>query len=724
MPALKWTTPGGKALHSLPLGNGEIGANVWVESNGDIVFYISKSDAWSEQARLLKLGRVRLTLDPALFDAKNYEESLDVATGTMEVKFGKNGSCTSLKIWIDANFPVIRVEVVSDRAVPFQASVELWRTEPRQLNAEELSADLKDAPQPFMEGSDTVLPSQSERVIWFHQNRTSIWPFTIKQQGLEKWEGKGSDPLLGRTFGCVMRGDGLRPSDPQHLKSEEPRKKWNLEIYPHTAVVDRTEEWLVGVEKNIKRVASIPAEQARTSHTEWWKAFWGRSWIRIAGNSDAEKINEAYRLQRYYLACAGRGNFPIKFNGSLFTVEHPPQNPDYRRWGGAYWFQNTRLMYWPMLASGDTEFMRPLFDMFASQLPLARYRTEKYFHHHGAYFGETQLFWGAYRSRDFGWDGAAAANGKIANGFIRWSLNNNLELLALMQGYHDYTGDLRFAKEQLIPMAVEILTFFSEHYPRDEKGLLKLEPGQALETYWGVINNAPDVAGLRYVLDGLLGLPPELASGDVMNVWKKLRGSLPPLTIDVAKQRLLPAEKTGKPANSENPELYAVFPFQLYGVGLPEIELGKNTYTSRINKTTRGWNQDEIQAALLGLAEEAQRGLKNRFAARGFDAIQGKQLFEPPRFPAVWGPNYDWYPDMDHGSVGMIALQYMLVQARAGEIHVLPAWPKDWNVDFKLFLPGGATITGAVQKGKVERLDVLPQTDTRKVIVHGAKDSR
>jgi hypothetical protein len=33
----------------MPLGNGDITANVWVENNGgDLMMYIGKSDCWSE----------------------------------------------------------------------------------------------------------------------------------------------------------------------------------------------------------------------------------------------------------------------------------------------------------------------------------------------------------------------------------------------------------------------------------------------------------------------------------------------------------------------------------------------------------------------------------------------------------------------------------------------------------------------------------------------------
>ena len=109
-------------------------------------------------------------------------------------------------------------------------------------------------------------------------------------------------------------------------------------------------------------------------------------------------ITQGYQLQRYMNACAGRGGLPIKFNGSIFTVDVDESlgkrnltgyDADFRDWGANYWFQNTRLPYYSMLYSGDFELIKPLFKMYTDALPLAKYRTRKYFKHEGAYFPET-----------------------------------------------------------------------------------------------------------------------------------------------------------------------------------------------------------------------------------------------------------------------------------------------------------------------------------------------
>src|ERR1700720_2236946 len=64
---MTWHFPGKNENNSMPIGNGDIALNVWTEQNGDIVLLLAKSDAWSENGQLLKLGRVRVKLTPNLF---------------------------------------------------------------------------------------------------------------------------------------------------------------------------------------------------------------------------------------------------------------------------------------------------------------------------------------------------------------------------------------------------------------------------------------------------------------------------------------------------------------------------------------------------------------------------------------------------------------------------------------------------------------------------------
>ena len=390
---------------------------------------------------------------------------------------------------------------------------------------------------------------------------------------------------------------------------------------------------------------------------------------------DLARVSQCYALQRFVSACAGRGAFPIKFNGSIFTVG------DYRAWGPAYWFQNTRLPYWPMLASGDWEMMRPLFEMYYQALPLAQERTRVFFGHDGAFFPETMLFFGTHINDNYGWDRTGKRPSDIRGGATAKHYNGSLELLALMLDYHAHTGDAEFARQRLVPMARELILFWDKHYGRDAAGRLRMTGAQALETYHGTTNPTSDVAGLQWVLDGLLALPQDLVPAELRQDWARLRKEIPqlPLRGEPGQQSVNFAEVVpGGPLNVENPELYAVFPFRILGVGKPDLEIGRRTFAERVFMGNRGWEQDDIQAAYLGLMSEARQAVTDRFLTPHSGS----------RFPAFYGPNYDWVPDQDHGSVAEMALQTMLMQTSGERILLFPAWPKEWDVQFKLHAPG------------------------------------
>ena len=53
-----WKSQSSGPSGSMPIGNGDIGANVWVDSSGLLQLYISKTDAYSEIGRLLKIGKI------------------------------------------------------------------------------------------------------------------------------------------------------------------------------------------------------------------------------------------------------------------------------------------------------------------------------------------------------------------------------------------------------------------------------------------------------------------------------------------------------------------------------------------------------------------------------------------------------------------------------------------------------------------------------------------
>jgi hypothetical protein len=160
----------------------------------------------------------------------------------------------------------------------------------------------------------------------------------------------------------------------------------------------------------------------------------------------------------------------------------------------------------------------------------------------------------------------------------------------------------------------------------------------------------------------------------------------------------LPAEVYDKGRNFENPELYAIYPFRLFGIDKPGLDLARDTFAARKFKDNGCWRQNGIQAALLG---DVQTAVGN--------VTFVLQRTEPQcRFPAFWAHGSDYVPDEDNGGNGMHALQLMLMQSEGRSIRLLPAWPRHWDADFKLHAPSNTTVECVVRAGKIARLQVTP----------------
>ena len=721
-----WDSPSVDSSGSMPLGNGEIGINAWVEEDGDLIFYISKTDTWSGNGRLLKVGRVRVSLDPNPFaKGQPFKQTLDVRKGMLRIEAGKGTRQVDLRVWVDANVPAIQVEVDSEEPVSMEVRLAPWRTAPRELaEKERFSAyGLMESPDPVVVAADTVLDEQHDRVVWFHRNEKSIWTDTLRLQHLEHWTDQANDPLMHRTFGGLITGDGLVTKDNHTLQSEKPAQSQRATVYVLTVQSTDKDAWLEEVTAlAVSDTQTIDSQ--RTEHEGWWAAFWDRSWIRLEAakgtskkvGDEVEEIERGYVLQRFISACAGRGNFPIKFNGTLFTVDSREDgehfDADYRRWGGPYWFQNTRLVYWPMLASGDTEMMHPLFTMFSNVLPFALNRTQSYFNHEGVFFPETMYFWGAYAMDNYGWERPDdMEDGVTVNRYIRYHYDGELELLSLMLDYYAYTQDDAFLADTLLPMGEAIPNFFYAHYPPRDNGKMYFHPSQALETWQKAIDPLPPIAGLKRVLHDLLALPEDKTTEQQRTTWRKIQAALPDLPKGEVKGEtvLLPAAEILEEArNSETPELYAIFPYRLFGVGKPDLDMAIETFKQRKVKGNNGWRQDDMQAAVLGLTKEARTRLSSRMSMK----------HPGSRFPAFWGPNFDWIPDQDHGGNALMTLQCMLVQAEGCTIHLFPTWPKEWDVDFKLHAPYKTTIEGTFTDGELINLKVTPDSRRSDLVIH------
>ena len=118
------------------------------------------------------------------------------------------------------------------------------------------------------------------------------------------------------------------------------------------------------------------------------------------------------------------------------------------------------------------------------------------------------------------------------------------------------------------------------------------------------------------------------------------------------------------------------------------------------------------------------RGSLRRDDARRFLVENVGNVAPQARFPGFLYHPFDWIPDVDQGGVIMIGLQRMLLQWDGDRILLLPAWPKDWDVSFKLHAPRQTTVECVYRSGKVESLTITPESRRKDVEVMSAAGER
>ena len=763
-----------ESFSSMPLGNGDVGLNVWVETNGDLMFYVAKVDAFDSQHLLPKLGRIRLRTDPVL-EASNLKTTLLLEQAAVEVVAGD----AKFRVWVDANAPVIRVQ----GHCPTPRSVSIAAESLRQWQS---ASD----PLPGSGTAARLFHDTTDQVAWCYRNQSSVWAGNFARQNSPEFVAKTKDPILHRTSGCVLTAAGFKRLNPTTLASIKPVSSIDASVRVLTSQPDKLDDW--------KAEALKPVKSDWNAHLAYWKSFWSRSHIFIPKAGDgaynldqfrfmqfpqargvydghntipaaqnAFQITQRYALERFCEAIASRGAVPPQYNGSLFTMDMPPgamvfdkpkpgpTSPDGRDWAQlSFMWQNTRHPYWAMPARGDYDTILPGMAFVRNGLDIARDRCRKLYGVDGAMIFEASWMHNV----------GVFPVGDIAP-HLRFHQLATIELPAIMAETYAHTRDDKFLRETLLPCAEEGLKFYFNRFTKtDAKGRMLMEGVGCAETYQGVTNPATEMGCMKLLLDQLLSFPIEAERRATFAKWRAMLPDVP--TRRIRGMDLLAVGEVYDPGrvDCETPEMYSIYPFRQAWLGTPEkLAMARQSFHVRNTSLdgtvdwqpveTGGWQSAPVQAAYLGLAREAARlvsiNFHDRFAhwtgnitkgpngeiLRGNYDEPGFIVGNPksglpfpyrprPKFPAFWECKMDGTPDNDHGANSVNTLQAMLLQSDGDRIHLLPAWPEDWDVSFKLSAARNTTVEGVYQNGRITSLKVTPESRRKDIIDHSTPEAR
>jgi len=740
-----WDSPSRDSFDSMPLsGSRGAGANVWFQ-DGALWFYPGHSGAQDENSCLLKLGALRLTPEGADFKSpKRFRQELDLPGGSICIEAeAQDGTTLDARAWFAGETLV--VEIKCSRKLSLLAEYGSWRVKPGDAPTAREQVTEKDG-------------------LLFFVHRNGHCPRVLDKA---KAQGVPADaitnPAEDRVFGGVLAARGgltFAPTTPVEWQI------WKGYAWPAKTIVAKEQvltvalgaakhadpaEWAARA-KELLEPAALAGAKAREQKR--WDEFWTRShvFIRPGGdtNDPVAQMGRNYQRYRYMAACNQGAELPLRFNGGIFCsdprIERVPErlnnlgtlsfsrgaNPDFMRWGSDIFFgQNQRWIGWPTLANGDADLLRPCVAYYRDRLPTAQARARN-LKAAGACYIETLDLEGLCSV-------VPTSQGLSSAPHITYHFSMGLEHAWMALRGHSVLGtDIR----PDLPWMVEQIRFFDSFYRAQTKARtgneltpdkkLCLYPCNGLELTLKAANPIETVAALRAVVNALLVLP-ELSAAD-RDLLKKVQPTLPGLPVAEKKgQKIFNlADKWEGLANGwEFPEMFPAWPYRLAGVLHPETlpmcratwdtqELrgdnqrqasspwekgGKPGGPGPLQKCDWSWQSTMAYTAAIGLTDEAAQYAVTKLSDRASAC----------RFPAYFGPGHDWMPDIEWGGCAATGLQEMLLACDEKKILLLPAWPEDWDVDFKLHAPNQTTVECKLKGGKIVTLRVTPEARRKDV---------
>lgn len=457
----------------------------------------------------------------------------------------------------------------------------------------------------------------------------------------------------------------------------------------------------------------------RADTAAWWRGFWSRGHMRLTsadGQADLVERHCTYFL--YLMGASSRGAYPPRFGGMLWRT-----TGDLSRWGSQYWWANTRVYYLNLMPAGRLELMDPLFDMYSGMRESCAVAARQQWGSQGHWIPEIVFFDGLevlpddiaselqdlmlvrkpfearsarfqafaeVRNRhharwNFQADGrwvdgkfVVPDKGRGIFGHCTHILGAGARLADLYWQRYQYTGDEAWLRDRAYPMIRGMAEFY-RHFPnlqKGEDGRYHIRHVNSGESQWGSSDTAYEVGAMHLIFPlavraaEILGVDAELRP-----LWREIHANLPPPPA-----RPYVAGATGPDG------VFGAFVYRGPGAIEP---VGSEP---ELKRRFLGFTQlgSFIDEAGIGGA----RIFRNRLRLReGPGAIDAEHI-----------------AGLSNG-VHASLLESTPSDGAHGEplLRIFPAWPRDWDADFRLLARGAFLVSAGQRGGVVGPVEILSQ---------------
>lgn len=454
----------------------------------------------------------------------------------------------------------------------------------------------------------------------------------------------------------------------------------------------------------IQRTLDIPADRAHTE--QWWHAYWSRA-LGIEATSEDGVARYAETLRTLYLYAAAAHAGSAMPGAQAGIADLFSSSADDHFWDpAAYWFWNTRMQVGANLAAGLPELNASVFALYRNNLAAIKQWTLR---HMGGRPGicvpETMRFNGngveyesdAFRpfaivthSCDLAWTPTSNAR----------TLSTGAEIGLWVWRTYLQTGDQDFLRSNY-PLMAEAARFLLAYQHRGEDGLLHTSPSNAHETQMDVTDPATDIAAIRALYPATmaaaheLGMDTELSSQLHQALEKTPALPLmasPPNGKAGEKVLAASADAHAPYQNGENIGLEAVWPYGQIGVDSALFPVARTTMQFRPFQYAATWSYDPVQAAYLGLGDEAAKAI--------FELVQRYQVYPNGMAALLHDQPSEFY--LEQSAITALTLPAMLaIQDNDQLVRVGPAIPSGWTIHGTVALQRNATVEVTAVDGQL-----------------------
>lgn len=655
---LVYNKPNDNPLYGMTVGNGRVGAMVWSE-NG-LTMQVSNVDGSPQNA--FAGGLVNLSTTPALdAGATAFQQRLALYDGTLSTKYGPGRSVT---IMGDPKSELLGIHVEDDRANVSAISFEigLW---------------------------DLATLSNSGNVPNLNTWKTVANFAEASGAGISR--GQTDANKFGYTLAATVSGAAFTTQAVNASKVRltiTPSKSYTIWLACATRLNAPNNDSVAQAKALLTQAKAFDYAQTLSKYQAFWHDFWRKSFVQYDnGGDDTAYLETAYYLSTYIIAAGGFGNYPFHFINGVFRA-----TKDETKWSNAYWYWNQRDVYHSFLASNHADVVRPFNDMYSRNAAGLKAFTQSHFGIDGIWVPETM-----------GWNGNA--DGTTGSEFTKNIFSTGTEAAENMYAQYAYTGDAEYLKNTVYPFMKEVVKFYQQKLSKDANGKYFMELSNAHETYWNVKNAITDLCAVRSLFpltiatSVKLGVDAELRAG-----WQSVVDNLVPYPADG--MNYLPHQPPiGPQKNGENVAAELIWPYSVTGIGAPDYAMALSTWKARPSPYGNVWALDAIQAARLGLGEEAMQGMK-------------LMLQRYQNYPNGFTNNTNGV--FEYLGVHLSVMNEALLQSYNDKIRVFPALPKDASfvARFTLAARGGFLVTSEKEGDDIKYVGIKSLLGNRATVVN------